>query len=69
MIEFMRDTRMPVVTTSMPSASKTASNAGVNSLPRSLSGTGRIAFQNCFTAADLGVVPAVGHDRSSCSYG
>jgi hypothetical protein len=36
MIEFMRGTRMPVVTISMPSAAKTASNAGVYLLSRSL---------------------------------
>lgn len=28
-----------------------------------------VALQNCFIAADLGVVPAVGHDPSMCSYG
>ena len=35
MIEFMRGTRMPVVTTSMPSSSKTASKARVYLLSRS----------------------------------
>jgi hypothetical protein len=34
-IEFMRGTRMPVVTISMPSAAKTASNARVYLLSRS----------------------------------